>query len=323
MAKKIISVSRRTDISAFYSKWFMNRVRAGYCTVVNPFNSKQVAWVGLKPEDVMIFVFWTRNSAPLMEHLADLNEKGFNYYFQYTLTGYPKALEPHLPATSHSIETFQKLSKKIGKEKVIWRYDPILLSSHTDLSWHKNNFTALASDLGAFTDRVVISIIDPYKKTTSRLGKTSEIDMVEGAYEIATYDNLIKHIADTARKCGIKEVQTCAEEEDLMKYGITRGKCIDDTLIERITGNPISSKKDPSQRKACGCIVSKDIGANNTCLFGCKYCYATRSLEMAKKNRNKHNPDSPSLLGWHDAEPKTSKWGQAGLVHANYAGLFS
>lgn len=132
----IISASRRTDIPAFYSKWFFKRLEAGYCTVVNPFNSKQVSYVALTPAEVDVFVFWTKNAKPMLPCLTLLNQQNFRYYFQYTITGYPKALEKNVPNLEESLATFSKLSEQIGAEKVIWRYDPICLTTITDVAYH-------------------------------------------------------------------------------------------------------------------------------------------------------------------------------------------
>jgi len=303
--KKIISVSRRTDIPAFYSEWFMDRVRAGYCTVVNPYNANQVSRVSLEPEDVEIFVFWTRDPSAIIKSLTELTNKGYKFYFQYTILGYPKEIDPYSPILSNAVKKFKELSGKIGKEKVIWRYDPILLSNFTDVEWHKERFTGIMEELSGNTERVVISVIDPYQKTNIRMNEETPgtFMMNNDAFEPEAYDRLFEHMGGVAKEHGV-EIQTCAEFAELEKYGIVHGKCIDGDLIARITGRPSAFKKDPSQRKACGCAVSKDIGANNTCLFGCKYCYATRKLEQARENFKKHDPKSPSLIGWYDVEPK-------------------
>jgi len=309
MKKQIISCSRRTDIPAFYSEWFMNRIKAGYCTVVNPFNANQVSYVSLNPEDVEAFVFWTRNADPLVNQLEQLDGKGYKYYFQYTILGYPKEIDPSSPKLSEATETFITLSKLVGKEKVIWRYDPILFSNLTDLEWHKKQFTLISEQLMGYFERCVISIIDPYRKTTSRMNKEtpSFFELAEDVFVPEAYLSLVAFMSEIAQKTGF-EIQTCAEGTDLSQYGISHGKCIDDELIARITDRPLHFKKDPSQRKTCGCVVSKDIGVNNTCLYGCKYCYATRSLMSARENFKKHDSKSPSLTGWHDVEsPKEEK----------------
>jgi len=172
--RQIISVSRRTDIPAFYADWFINRIRQGYCTVVNPFNANQISYVSLKPEDVQAFVFWTRNPKPLMQFLPELDKLGYKYYFQYTLIGYPREIDAKSPAVSIAIQTFQQLSEQIGKEKVVWRYDPILFSNITSSEWHTKQIDMLFNKLHQFTKRLVISFLDPYRKTQLRMQKETE-----------------------------------------------------------------------------------------------------------------------------------------------------
>lgn len=297
-SKQIISVSRRTDIPAFYSEWFINRVRAGYCTVPNPFNANQVSRVSLAPSDVTAFVFWTRNPKPLMKYLPELDQMGFHYYFQYTIIGYPASIDPKSPTIDAAVSTFQELSNLIGKEKVIWRYDPILLSNVTPFEWHSERVSLLVEKLQGFTDTLVISFIDPYRKTIIRMEEeTGEgFRLAPDAFEPHAYNGLAELISTRARTAGMR-VQSCAEELDLGRFGITHGRCIDGELIADITGTAVSPRKDPSQRKQCGCVVSKDVGMNNTCLFGCKYCYATSSVAAALANHKKHDPASPSLIG--------------------------
>lgn len=282
-SSQIISASRRTDIPAFYSEWFMNRIRAGYCIVPNPFNAKQISYISLKPQDVLAIVFWTRDPRPLIKHLPELDRRGYKYYFQQTITGYPRSIDPKSPPISASVKTFQELSKLIGREKTIWRYDPILLSGEISFEWHVKQLSFLIERLKACTDRLIISFIDPYRKITTRMDR-----------EISAYSELIEWIGKMAGKAGI-EAQSCAEETDLEKYGIRHGKCIDGNLIAKITGLSAVSRKDPHQRKLCGCVISKDIGVNNTCLFGCKYCYATSNIKTAEKNFKSHDVKSPSL----------------------------
>ncbi len=299
--RKIISASRRTDIPAFYSKWFMNRIGAGYCTVPNPFNANQVSYVSLKPQDVQVIVFWTRNPKPLIKDLPDLDKKGYKYYFQYTILGYPKLIDPKSPPIEDAIKIFQELSELIGKDRVVWRYDPILYSNETPLGWHINQLSSLIEKLKRYTKRLVISFIDPYRKTKIRMDKEtgSDFHLAPDAFELSAYNQLIGWIGREANSAGL-EVQTCAEDADLEQLGIKHGKCIDDELISKICGITVSKRKDPSQRKQCGCIVSKDIGVNNTCLFGCKYCYATSSVKAAENNFKKHDTNSPSLIGWYN-----------------------
>ncbi|TAN62459.1 DUF1848 domain-containing protein [bacterium] len=313
--RQIISVSRRTDIPAFYAEWFMSRIRAGYCSVVNPFNANQVSYVGLKPNDVIGFVFWTRNPQPLLKYLPELDKNRYKYYFQYTLIGYPREIDPKCPPVDSAVKTFKELSRLIGKEKVIWRYDPILLSNKTSYQWHTKQVDSLMKTLSGYTERLVISFIDPYRKTKIRMDKetSDSFELFPNVYDVQTYNKIAEHMGSEAKKYGL-EVQSCAEGVDLNKYGISHGKCIDDELFSRIIRAPLLLKKDPSQRETCGCVMSKDIGVNNTCLFGCKYCYATSSIKSAQDNHRKHDMKSPSLIGWFDVpEPKKQSQAQPEL----------
>ncbi|MBF0483932.1 MAG: DUF1848 domain-containing protein [Candidatus Omnitrophica bacterium] len=294
---KIISVSRRTDIPAFYTDWFINRIRAGFCEVANPFNPQQIAKVSLKPEDVIAFVFWTRNPEPLMKYLPELDEKGYKYYFLYTITGYPKPLEKSSPTYASAIKTFQKLSENLGAKKVIWRYDPLILSNLTPVEWHIKNINNLINDLSGYTERMMLSIVEPYKKTTSRLkNETNEKFILDSnAFTPETYYPIFEHIGKTAQARGITPM-SCAQKYELGKFGIEHGSCIDQKLINNITGKQYTFTKDPNQREFCQCAASKDIGAPNSCLFGCPYCYATISHGTALKNFAKHDKKSTKLL---------------------------
>ncbi|RLB32999.1 MAG: hypothetical protein DRH11_10100, partial [Deltaproteobacteria bacterium] len=165
----IISASRRTDIPAFYATWFLNRVRQGYCFVPNPFNFSQIAHISLKPEDVEVIAFWTRNPLPLLPYLKELDERGFRYYFLYTVMKNPRQLDPGSPSIDVSLESFKQLAQTIGPEKVIWRYDPIVFTSLTGLEYHKSAFQSIAGALKGLTRQVVISTVSLYRKSAKRL----------------------------------------------------------------------------------------------------------------------------------------------------------
>ena len=295
----IISASRRTDIPAFYSEWFMNRIRAGYCTVPNPFNRNQVSRVDLRPGDVDVIVFWTRNPRPLFRHLDELDHLGYRYYFQYTVLNNPRAVDPKSPSVDAAIKTFRELADRVGSQRVIWRYDPIVLSEATSPGFHMASHTRIAEALAGATRRNVISIVDIYKKAQKRLnGLRQQGVVVEEIKQAAISDEvgaMLEHLAATASRCDM-EIFSCAEELDLLPYGIQPGKCVDDEYIARTFGLQLKTKKDPSQREACGCVVSKDIGMYDTCLFGCQYCYATSSFETAKQNHAEHDSLSSSLM---------------------------
>ena len=282
--KQIISASRRTDIPAFHADWFMDRIREGYCHVPNPmYPLKKTLPINLKPEDVDIIVFWTRDPSPLMKYLPELEERGYKYYFQYTIIGYPEDIDPRSPAIKYAIETFKELSSVIGKEKVIWRYDPILFSNITPKEWHAEQISKISEELEGYTERLVISFIDKYRKIVLRLGREGRagFKLHPGAFDAVSYRSLAEWIGGEMKKKGIR-VMTCAEKIDLKESGIEHGKCIDNELIGGILGHKVTDKKDMSQREDCCCVRSRDIGTNNTCSFGCKYCYATASKNLSQ-----------------------------------------
>lgn len=292
----IISASRRTDILAFYSDWFINRMREGFLLTRNPFNAHQIKRVSLKPEDVDVLVFWTRNPSKLMHFLPEMNSQGYRYYFQYTITGYPRTVEKSVPNPRLAIETFIELSQKIGSDRVVWRYDPILLSNQLPLDEHKRLFSKIAGMLAGKTSRVVISFADFYKKTEKNL---KQVDGLICSDITQQQDQLLELSAYIAKVAAVHDmdVRSCAEAVDITSVGIPHGKCIDDALIKDVFGLNLDGKKDSSQREECGCIKSIDIGVYNTCLHGCSYCYATFNHDTVIKNQQKHDPTSPFLLG--------------------------
>ena len=291
----IISASRRTDVPAFYSDWFMKRIEAGHCDVPNPFNSKQVTKVSLKPEDVDIIVFWTRNASPLLRRLEELDRRGYRYTFLYTLMDNPRAIDPRCPTLEEGLATFKNLSHRLGPERVMWRYDPILFSNVTTPEFHRKSYEGISKRLRGYTNRSIISVVNIYKKVRQRLKNLSEkgIEVMECPEK--TFGDLMRFMASVARESGMV-LSTCAQERDLTVYGVFPGKCIDDGLIREVFGLEVSHTKDPFQRKACGCVTSKDIGMYDTCLYGCVYCYATTSFDRAKENYRKYDPEAPSLI---------------------------
>jgi len=291
----IISASRRTDVPAFYSDWFMKRLEAGHCRVPNPFNPLQVTIVSLKPEDVEVIVFWTRNASPLLPHLKDLELKGYRSTFLYTVMNNPGAVDPRCPSLKEALATFKALSDRIGPERVIWRYDPLVFTNATNPDFHKKTYETIAKELRGYTSRSIMSVVNLYKKVKKRLTALKEegIELAECGGE--DFGELMRFMALVARDNAMS-IQSCAQDKDLAEYGILPGKCIDDELIKKVFGLEVSHTKDPSQRKACGCVVSKDIGMYDTCLYGCAYCYATNSFEKAKENYRRHDPEAPSLI---------------------------
>ena len=292
----IISASRRTDIPAFYSEWFMRRIHQQYCLCVNPFNRHQVTQVSLQPEDVDALVFWTKNAEPLLSRLPELDARGYRYYFQYTLNGYDELFEPNLPELERCIETFLQLSERIGAERVIWRYDPVILSSRTDVSYHQKRFGYILERLQAATRRIVVSIVDDYRKASHNFKRLQVQGLtIQADYRAEQLASLCTFMSEQAGRHNIP-VYSCAESFDLTPFDILPGKCVDGDLIARLFNVQVKAGKDRSQRRECGCLQSKDIGFYDTCLHGCAYCYAG-TLQSGLRNRLKHEVDSPMLIG--------------------------
>ncbi|MBA4700929.1 MAG: DUF1848 domain-containing protein [Ruminococcus sp.] len=293
----ILSVSRRTDVPNYYSDWFFNRIKEGYLYVRNPINIHQISKINLSPDIVDCIVFWTKNPANMIERLDEL--KDYKYYFQFTLTGYGKDVEPNIPnKRSELISTFKKLSEKAGKDKVIWRYDPILISARYTTDYHLKAFEEIIDNLAGYTDKVVISFVDLYSKTQRNTeGLNIETVTNEDIYTLA------EKLAGIAERYQI-EIETCAEQIELQNVGIKHGSCIDKKLIEKILGCKLIVGKDKNQREECGCFESVEVGTYNTCSNGCKYCYANFNDERVKESVKLYNVDSPLLCGKVGANDK-------------------
>ncbi len=291
----IVSASRRTDIPAFYSDWFFYRLQKGFCTVKNPFNAGMETEISLLPEEVDAFVFWTKNPEAMLPRLDKLDKTSYSYYFLFTLLDYPRDMEPFCPPLNKRIETFIRLSDQIGPKKVIWRYDPIVLTPFLDGTYHRKAFTKISRALSGYTRKCIISMMDVYGKVKRRAPRLSEEHLAYIHKNEGKVLQMLKDLADIGLKHGIRLV-SCAENMDLRPAGIEPGKCIDDELISEIRKIPLSLKKDPGQRKKCGCVVSRDIGAYDTCLHGCRYCYAVSGEKRAQKNYNQSRPESASLI---------------------------
>lgn len=278
----IVSVSRRTDVPAFYSEWFFNRVKEGFAEVKNPMNPKQVRVVSLKPEDVDCFVFWSKNPLPMVERL-DLM-KNYGFYFQFTLNGYGEDIEAFLPGLEDRIDTMKRLCGRIGSSRIVWRYDPILITEKYSKEFHRDMFGRLAKELEGCFDGCVISFVDRYGKNAKRFDE-------KGIRELSCEEitGIAESFAAVGREYGF-EINTCAEKAELGLYGIGHSSCIDVGRIRKIVGHKVSAAADRNQREGCGCAASVDIGAYDTCLHGCAYCYANRSDKSARGGYERHDP---------------------------------
>lgn len=285
----ILSASRRTDIPAYYSEWFFNRIKEGYALVRNPMNPQHVSKVAINPDVTDCIVFWTKNARPMLSRLNEIN--GFNYYFQFTINPYGKDIEESVPRKNSVIETFNRLSDMTGSNRVVWRYDPILITDSIDIDYHIRYFESIAKKIEGRTKRCMIGTLDNYIKVSNRLDAA-------GVRQPSPDETLsiAKHIAEIGRAYGI-DMQMCTKPIDLSAFGITRGSCIDRLLIEEVTGYNINVKKDKNQRPECSCAESIDIGEYNTCIHNCIYCYANYAKERVLKKYKAHNPESPLLFG--------------------------
>ena len=232
----IISASRRTDIPSYYADWFYNRIKEGYVCVRNPMNVHQISRISLSPDVIDGIVFWTKNTRPMMNRLDLLRD--YMYYFQFTINPYDTVLEQQVPGKKHVIETFKRLSDLISPDRVIWRYDPIILTDTISVDYHIKYFEELAKRLHTYTKTCIISFLDLYKKTEKNLrGTYSREPNVDEMMNIAA------HISMIASHYGIK-IQSCAEKIELESVGITHGHCIDSVLIEDLLGVKLVVSKD-------------------------------------------------------------------------------
>lgn len=331
-APVIISASRSTDIPAFYAKWFFNRLEKGYCIWYNPFN-QQPMYISFK--NCKVVVFWTKNPEPIIPYLSELDKRGIHYYFQVTLNDYmQEGFEPNVPPVAKRIETFKKLSQMIGKEKVIWRFDPLIVTPQLMPRMLLTRIWHIGNELKGYTDKLVFSFVDvkAYRKVQNNLIKETayftreDVEKAEmsEAQRMEIVDGLVK-LREIWKQDGWNlQMATCAEDMELSQFGIEHNCCIDGELMKRIfaddkelvyylhTGKlperdmfgeipliPHKPKnlKDKGQRKICGCMISKDIGMYNTCRHLCVYCYANTSKEAVLRNKDKHNNESESIIG--------------------------
>lgn len=286
----IISASRRTDIPSCYPEWMYNRLKEKYVLVRNPMNAHRISRIDLSPDAVDAIVFWTKNPTPMMNRLDELSD--YCYYFQVTLTAYGPEVETNLPSKNKVIiPGFEKLSKEIGKEKVVWRYDPIFFSERYTIDYHCKYFEVLASKLGGYTEKCTVSFLDLYKNTERNL---RPLRLQKDTYGMQS--ELLERFAEIAGEYGLS-IDTCAETGDFSRLGVGRASCIDRERIERTGGFRLNVSKDKNQRAECGCVSSIDIGTYHTCKNGCLYCYANKREQLAYKNFRMHDPDSPLLFG--------------------------
>jgi len=292
----IISASRRTDIPAYYGEWLLNRLKAGWCRVPNPFNRKQVAEISLASDDVDAFVLWTRDPRPFGDGFDYLDDRGDPYLVLFTLTGYGPPLEPHAPPPESALTAFRDLAQRIGPDRVIWRYDPIVVGPGLTIDDHQRRFAALARRLESSTRMVKTSFLDLYRKTQRRLATipNGEAFIADPAHHPRA-EELVRSIAEIATNHGMR-LEICAETHDFSHLGAPPGRCVDGALLSRLFGISVPRGADPGQRSACRCTPSRDIGVPGTCAAGCVYCYATASHPAALRRLEAHDSTGPAMV---------------------------
>ena len=281
----IISASRRTDIPMLYSEWFANRLKAGCVRAVNPMNHKHSEVIELSSAAVDCIVFWTKDPSGMTDKLDLIDKAGIGYYFLFTVTSYDKRIEPGIRDKNEIIKVFCRLSDRLGKERVVWRYDPILLDDCIDAEFHYRQFESICGMLQEHTDRCIISFADIYRKT-----KHAAIREMTENEHIEISGNILR----IAMKYGIP-LYACSEKVDLSHMGIKKSSCIDREKIETICGRKIMEEKDRNQRKECESLKSRDIGAYDTCIGGCVYCYANRDATVSARYHAGHDAEKENL----------------------------
>ncbi|MCD8041350.1 MAG: DUF1848 domain-containing protein [Clostridia bacterium] len=284
----IINTGGRTDTVQYYTDWLLKRFSEGYVLTRNPLFPNKVNRYELTPDKVDCVVFCSKNYKPILPRLNEITDK-FNTYFHYTITAYGKDVEPGVPSTEESIQTLIQLSKIVGKNRIAWRYDPVLLTEKYTISRHLQTFESMAKVLSPYIDRCIFSFVEMYKKLEYNMPEL--IAMTDDNKE-----ELAKGLGDIAKKYGIY-LQTCGTNVDYSRYNIHPSGCMTLDMLGNANGVAFKNLKHKGMRQGCHCIESRDIGAYDTCLNGCKYCYANKNPHKAYENYKYHNPDSPLLLG--------------------------
>ena len=284
----IINVGGRTDIVNYYTPWLLNRLEEGYVYSRNPFARENVYKLSLKSEDVDCLLFCSKNYKPILKHIGDIDEK-YNILCNYTITAYGKDIEPKVPSINQSIKTLKRLSDIVGVNKILWRYDPILLTEKYTVEKHLETFEYMAEKISPLVYRCIFSFVDMYKKVEENMPEIipfTDEDKVK----------LLKGIGEISKKYNLY-TQTCATNENYEKYGIHAAGCTTREILEQAHNIVYKNVKGTGIRENCHCIPSRDIGAYNSCLSECKYCYANRKPNIPKKVIKMHDEKSPLLLG--------------------------
>lgn len=284
----IINTGARTDTVQYYSEWLLNRFSEGYVLSRNPLFPDRVMRYELTPDKVDGVVFCSKDYSPVLPRLHEITDR-FHTYFHYTITAYGRDIEPGVPEIGESMETLIRLSGLVGKQRVSWRYDPVFLTDSYTIGRHLETFGRMAKKLSPYIDRCIFSFVEIYKKVKAnmpRLNPVSKKDM----------DALAEGLGAIAAQNGIL-IQTCGTDMDFSRYGIHSSGCLTLEILGNANGISFKSLKHNGMRRGCHCIESHDIGAYDTCMNGCRYCYANQNPQKAFENYKYHDRSSPLLLG--------------------------
>lgn len=284
----IINTGGRSDTVQYYSQWLLRRFAEGYVLARNPLFPNKINRYELTADKVDCVVFCSKNYQPILARLHEITER-FHTYFHYTITAYGKDVEPGVPSIEESIKTLIALSKQVGRQRVAWRYDPVLLTEKYTIAYHLEIFDFMAKRLAPYIDRCIFSFVEMYKKLETNMPEL--IALSEEDKEV-----LAQGLGAIADRYGIF-IQTCGTNGDFSRYGIHASGCMTLDILGKANEIAFKSLKHKGLRQGCHCIESRDIGAYDTCLNGCKYCYANKNPQKAFENYKHHDPDSPLLLG--------------------------
>lgn len=282
----IINTGSRTDIPAFFSEWFLNRVEEGFVCTRNHYND-DIYRYPLDSKIIDCLCFCTKNPKPMLKNLDKLND--FNQFWFVTITPYGRDIERNVPSFKRVIKSFEELSETLGVNKVSWRYDPIFITEKYSLDFHIDRFEEMVSKLHTFTDDCTISFIDLYQKVLRNFPEAREVTRRE---QLIIGENFSRIANDYDI-----QMKTCVEGTLLDRFGFDSSGCMTQNVIEKAIGNNLKIPKGKYRIRECDCIFGRDIGAYNTCLHECKYCYANFSTKFVKRNFKLHDPDSPLLIG--------------------------
>lgn len=284
----ILNTGGRTDTVQYYSEWLLNRFREGYVLSRNPLFSNVINRIELSPDTIDVVVFCSKDYAPILDRLHEISDR-FKCYYHYTITAYDTDIEPNVPSIEQSVETLKQLSAQVGKEKVAWRYDPVLLTEKYTIEKHFETFDYMARELSPYVDRCIFSFVEMYKKLAVNMPELQPI----------SNDNkllLVKGLGAIAKQYGLY-LQTCAAKDDYLQFGVHHSGCMTTEIFSRALGLNFKHQAHKGNRIGCACMESRGLGDYNSCPNGCRYCYANKDHAKAAENYRRHDPKSPLLLG--------------------------